>query len=266
MDKIAELLAEAHVAFLRWLTKQGTKVIAVFDRSRLRIIELLTKYADNDGIVKRGRLLSLIREVEVLAKSTRVTGLTAIVDVTGKAVQSALDIAEGVFKKAASFTRKSAVLSGIKGGTSPVNIADYLAKRTGPDGLTLTNRVWTFASEQEDAIKRLLRGGITRGDTITKMIRDIKAVYDGDEWKIRRLVVTESNSAYRRALGYAAEQSSQVAALRLHRGIADRPEHRCSQLEKIDKHGLGAGIFLPSDNEIYSPHPNCTSFLTFVLK
>lgn len=272
-QRLSELLAKAHAAYLRLTVKQDKYVISELDRTRLQIIELITEYAKNDTIAK-GRLNPLLRDIEQVERAIRDIGLSSLIDVQAESIGVAFDNTSTALQSTLALSSEfvllgriaeSTVLSGFDRKPTAKNIATYLAERTGPDGLKLSDRVWTVAGDQRDAINRVLRNGIIRGDTTSRMIRDVKAAYDNETWKVRRLVLTESNNAYRTALGYVAERNKFVKAIRIHRGLADRPEHRCSALENADKHGLGAGVYLPSDTEIYGPHPNCTSYLSYVL-
>ena len=143
------------------------------------------------------------------------------------------------------------------------DVFEYVVRRFGEDGLVLSDRIWNLSGNMRDELSKVLRADIIRGESVNTMIANIRRVHDNETWKIRRLVVTEGNTAYRTATVYNADRSDVVKVLRIHRGKANRPEHRCTQLELADKHGIGSGLYYPSDFEIYNPHINCTGFLTY---
>lgn len=270
---IADKFRDLHQRFTKNNKRRQDFVSAEISKTRLSVVDIITSYAKNDEKISRSRLNSLLRDLDSVEKDIREATNSSLLKVMGESVDEAF---KGTFSIAktvkaianiAAATKdiaKTAVLSAIR-GKSPTskNIAEYLAKRTGPDGLILSDRVWNLAGDHRDAIGKVLRRGILRGDSIARMTRDITEVYEIEDWKARRLVVTETNTAFRTAIGYAAEQLDNVKGLRLHPGY--KHSKACVALANEDRHGLGVGIFLPSDTDIYNPHPHCTSYLTFVL-
>ena len=100
------------------------------------------------------------------------------------------------------------------------------------------------------------------------MIPKLRQVHDNETWKIRRLAQTEGSTAYRTATAYNAQRSEVVEWVRLNdRGGGHRNHHlhRCYKLAKEDRYGQGAGVFKPTDSEIYLPHPNCRAHISYVL-
>ena len=125
-----------------------------------------------------------------------------------------------------------------------------------------------MSGDIRDEMSKTLRAGIIRGESVSALIKRIRAVHDNESWKIRRLVVTEGNTTYRTATAYNAQRSDVVEGIK----INDRPghnnhtKHRCYILSHEDKYGMGLGVYKSTDSEIFSPHPNCTSYITYVLK
>ena len=119
-----------------------------------------------------------------------------------------------------------------------------------------------------DAIATQLRSDIIRGRTIDEMVRNIRKIYNNETWMIRRLVITETNTAYRKATAESIERSEVADWLRIvdNRGRHKyHKSHRCYELAEEDRYGMGT-CSKPTDKEIFSPHPQCTSFLAPVIK
>lgn len=267
------LLADLHDDYLDVSAGMSDRVAADIAKTRLQVVELLEEYANKDDKISRARVNTLLRDLEAIEREIRSTAESSLLGAMEDSADIAYSDAFTAFQKTLGLSvefamtakvAESVVLAGLNGQTpKPRNIAEYLAKRTGPDGLTLSDRVWQFAGDQRAEIGNVLRRGIIRGDTTAKMVREIKDVYDTESWKARRLAITESNTAYRTAIGYTAEQSKFVSALRLIPGI--KRSEKCVSKAAENRHGLGVGIFLPSDTDIYNVHPHCTSYLQYIL-
>lgn len=271
--KLNELLADLHNDYLNTSTSMSNKVAREVAKTRLQVVEVLEEYANKDDKISRARMNTLLREMEAIERDIRSVTESAVLDAMVDSEGIGFDDAFKAFQKSLGLSAdfvltakvaQSVVLRGMEGkAPTPRNLAEYLAQRTGSDGLTLSNRIWQFAGDQRAEIGNVLRRGIIRGDTTAKMVRDIKGVYDTESWKARRLALTESNTAYRTAIGYTAEQSKFVSALRLVPGI--HHSEKCVSVAGQDRHGLGTGIFLPTDTDIYNIHPNCTAYTQFIL-
>jgi hypothetical protein len=271
--KLNEALAKLHADYLDLTVKQQAYVVGEVGKTRLQVIDLLEEYANKNDIVNKARLNTLLRDLEHVEKSIRTTAESSLITVMDEGAEAALTgtteaiqftLSESVAFILTAQVAESVVLRGLTGKQPTTrNLATYLAEKTGPDGLKLSDRVWQFAGDQRAEMGNVLRRGIIRGDTTASMVRDIKGVYATEDWKARRLALTESNTAYRTAIGYVAEQSKFVTALRLIPGARHSP--KCVAKAAEDRHGLGVGIFLPSDTDIYSIHPNCTAYTQFIL-
>jgi hypothetical protein len=260
--KLAELLERSSRQFERLNQRQQTFAIREIERTRLELNDLITDYAKKDNTISRARLNSLLRDLDEIERSVRRNGMNALDD---------------VIRESAAFGTQAgeAALMGTLGNTAALGVAfnrmnaevfRYVNTRFSEDGLVLSDRVWQLAGDQRDKLNTVLRSGIIRGESVNTLTAQIRKVYDNETWKIKRLVRTEGNVAYRVGTGYRAQRSDSVAGLRIHKGRADRPEHRCTQLSVVDEYGLGVGVYPPSNTEIYNPHVNCTSYLTYVLR
>lgn len=249
LDRVMAKIADDYGKLNR---KQQVFAVKELGRIRGEIAELLTDYEGDDGTVKKQRLTRLLRDLETIEASVRKNGVATL--------QQIIDESSAYTTQAISSALGVAVVDRVN-----ADVVKYVINRFGDDGLVLSDRVWNVAGDLRDELSKTLRAGIIRGESVGSLVKRVRQVHDNETWKINRLVITEGNVAYRVATAYNAQRSEVVRGLRIHRGKADRPEHRCTQLELADKHGLGAGIYLPTDSEIFSPHVNCTSFITYEL-
>lgn len=251
LDKLLESLSDKYI---KLNAKQQRFAIAEINRVRAELVEKLAEYANDDGIIKRQRLNALLRELETIEKAVRKNGMNALESIIKESASALTDgIAASIIADGISFDKVNA------------NVFRYVVNRFGEDGLVLSDRVWQLAGDQREELSKTIRSGVIRGEAVTTMIAAVRKVYENETWKIKRLVVTEGNTAFRTAAAYSAQQSKAVKAVQVHRGKADRPNHRCTILEKADSYGMGPGIYPATASEIYNPHPNCTGFLTYVL-
>ncbi|NRG30701.1 hypothetical protein [Niallia circulans] len=221
---------------------------------RAELVEKLAEYANDDGIIKRQRLNALLRELETIEKAVRTNGMNALESIIK---ESSSALTEGI--------AASIIANGLAFDKINANVFRYTVNRIGEDGLVLSDRVWQFAGDQREELSKAIRSGVIKGESVTTIIAAVRKVYANETWKIKRLVATEGNTAFRTAAAYSAQQSKVVKAMRVHHGKADRPNHRCTILEKADSYGMGPGIYPATASEIYMMHPNCTGFLTYVL-
>ena len=260
-EKLDAILEKLAVKYRKLNAKQQAFAIKEIDRVRGDIADLLADFADKDGIIQRRRLNRLLRELDEIESLIRQYGMTAMDEIIRESATFATtNINAGV----ASVIGVKAVA---KAEFERINkdVFEYVVRRFGDDGLVLSDRVWDLSGSMRDEISTTLRADILKGEAISTMIANIRKVQDNDTWKINRLVVTEGNTAYRTATAMNASRSDVVKAVKMHRGRANRPKHRCTQLSIMDRYGMGVGIFKPTDSEIYNPHPNCTGYLTYVI-
>lgn len=232
-------------------------------RVRADIAELLSEFVGSDGTVKRQRLSRLLRELDGVEKSLRENGTVALT----KSIEDSADYAiTGMNAGAQSLIGKPLVSGGIERLNKQT--VDYVIRRFGDDGLVLSDRIWGTSGEIRDSISSVIRSGIIRGDNVGSMVRDVRKAYDAETWKIKRLVVTEGNTAYRVASANSVRDSDVADYVKINENghrHGNHTNHRCYKLAKIDKYGEGNGIYKPTDTEIYMPHPQCSSYITPVI-
>lgn len=261
--KLDAIFARLSTQYGKLNEKQQAFAIREIGRVRGELADLLADYAGSDGIIKRTRINRLMRDLDDIEAQIRKYGTVALdeiirdsADWTTTKINGALNTTIGAAVTATTFDRINR------------DVFRYVTNRFSDDGLVLSDRVWSTAVDIREEISGVLRSGIIRGEGVSTMIPKIRKVHDNETWKIRRLVQTEGSTAYRTATAYNAERSRVTQWVKLN----DRPgrhknheAHRCYELAHTDKYGQGDGIYKPTDSEIYSPHPMCTSFITYVL-
>lgn len=234
--------------------KQIAYAIKEVGRVRADIAELLTEFAADDGTIKRQRLSRLLRELDGVEKALRENGMVAMTQVVTQSAEFAI-------------AGSPIIVAGVERLNK--RTVDYVIRRFGDDGLVLSDRIWGTSGEIRDSIATVLRTGIIRGDAVGTMVRDIRKVYANETWKIKRLVVTEGNTAYRVASANSVRDSKVADYVRINENGSrhgNHTNHKCYKLAQEDRYGEGKGVFKPTDSEIYLPHPNCSSYITAVLK
>jgi hypothetical protein len=260
-ERLDGLLERAAANHRKLTDKQTAFAIREIDRTRLELNDLLADYAKKDSTIATKRLNSLLRDLETLEQSIRHNGMDAMEDVIRESGMFAME--NGNKALIATLGEQAAV--GVAFNRLNGDVFKYVASRFGEDGLVLSDRIWQLAGDQRDALNSVLRSAIIRGESVTSTIARVREVYANETWKIKRLVVTETNVAYRTGASYLAQNSDVVKGLRIHRGKANRPNHRCTQLELANDYGLGRGVYPPNNTEILNPHVSCTSYTTYEL-
>lgn len=244
--------------------KQITFVIREIGRIRAELADLLADFADADGTIKRQRLMRLLRELETIEAAMRRYGEESLNSVIEESASFAINQANDAMKALIGVPLVGTGIAAINR-----NVVEYVATRFGDDGLVLSDRIWTMSGEIRDAIASQLRADIIKGEAVSTMIRNIRRIYENETWMIRRLVVTEANTAYRTANAMSIERSEVADWVRIVDNGSRHPRHsrhRCYHLAREDRYGRGQGVFKPTDAEIYSPHPQCSAYIVPVLK
>jgi hypothetical protein len=259
--RLAQLLEQSARQYDKLNIAQQAFAVREIGRTRLELTDLLTDYAKKDNTISRARLNSLLRDLDGIEASIRKNGMDAMSTVIRDSAAFGTQAGERALMGALG---NSAAL-GVQFNRMNAESVRYVATRFSADGLVLSDRVWQIAGDQRDALNTVIRSGIIRGESVNTLTAQVRAVYDNETWKIRRLVRTEGNVAYRTGTAYRAQRSDNVKGLRIHKGLADRPEHECTILAEADDYGLGVGVYPADNTDILSPHPNCTSYTTYEL-
>jgi hypothetical protein len=259
-EKLDAALKKLAIDYQPLNTKQQAFAIKEIGRVRGDLGDILADYAGKDGIIKRQRASRLLREldeVETLIRQYGTTAMDTIIKDSAKYATTGINAGLATIGATVAIAAQMERLNR--------DVFEYAVKRFGEDGLVLSDRIWRLSGDMRDDLSKVLRADIIRGESVSTMIANVRRVHENETWKIRRLVVTEGNTAHRAATAMNASRSDVVTAIRVHRGAANRPEHRCTQLENTDRYGMGAGLFKTSDSDIYMMHVNCTGYLTYEL-
>jgi len=263
-NELAEKMKELAEQFAKLTDKQVANVIKEIGRFRGDIADLLSEFADNDGTINKSKLMRLLRELETIEKSMRQYGNDSILQTIDESIDFTLDQNNAIFLALLGLPLLASGKSAIKKA-----VRNYVITRIGDDGLQLSDRIWNVSGEIRDAIASQLRADIIRGESVSTMVRNIRKIYDNQTWMIQRLVVTENNTAHRMTTALSIDRSEIADWVRIRDNGSRHPrhtQHRCYILAHEDRYGQGQGVFKPTDEEIYSPHPNCSSYLVPVLK
>lgn len=255
LDEVFERLKKDYGALNK---KQQAYAIREIGRIRGDISDMLADYAGKDGVIKRNRLKRIMRDLDDIEEGM-------------------LGYGEKVFDKIASDTSdwtsgKITGVAGISISASQIErvnkyVVKYITKRFGEDGLILSDRIWGISGDVRDDISKVIRSNVIKGEGIQSMIPQIRKAYDAQTWQIERLARTEGVTAHRAATAYNAQDSDVVKYVQFHDGGPDEhhDKHKCLELAQRDPYGKGAGVYKPDDTEIWMPHPNCTSYISYVL-
>lgn len=248
-----ESLNKQHIIFM----------LREIDRIRNELTDRLLEYADSEGTVKKNRIQQILRELDEIEEMLQETTLEGIQKVISESAQAAVEGNTAALAQSLG----NAAIEGIAFDSISQDVLVYLSTSFSPDGLVLSDRIWQLTGEQRDALNSVIRSGILQGVGVTNMVAQVRRIFETDTWKIRRLVITEGNTAYRVATSFAARRSDIPMMLKIvdHPGHENHQSHRCYILARQDRYGKGAGVYKPTDTEIFNPHPNCTATLRYVI-
>ena len=241
--------------------EQQKQIVRTFERSMADVYELLAAYEEPDGTIKRTRISKLLRELDEVERRMRDDGISAfkrvIVEETSEWAAAKVAAIAGVALTAAYLARVR------------TRVERDVFRRPEKDGLWLSDRIWAVAGNVRDELAKTIRESVIRGESVSNIISKIRRVYEMETWKIERLARTEGSTAFRSATLENARQSKHVKWVRFHEGTCGRPDHHrhnCYHLAREDRHDQGTGIFKTTDTDILMPHPNCTSWISYVIE
>lgn len=260
--KLNRLISKSASQYDAFTDKQTLFAIKELRRTENSLIAKLADATGDDGIVKRERMNSLLSDVRNMRREIT-ADLTGAMDLTLQ--QSAGKAFEDLGMAFEGAKLGSLASMGVEYNRLNEFVFKYTAQRFGDDGLVLSDRIWNLSGSMTADLNDTVRTAIIQGQGLNSAVAAVRKVYDAGTSSIRRLVVTESNNAYRAAFLHTAQESRLVNWVRIHKGEADRPNHKCSIYAMEDNYGEGAGIFKASDTKIAHPHPNCTSWLEYIV-
>jgi len=244
--------------------RQQDFAIREIGRTRGELSDLLADYAASDGTIKRNRINRIMRDLDAIEAQIKRNGTVALDEIIAESATWTTRKING----AVTTVIGSPVIAASSFDRVNRDALRYVTTRFAEDKLVLRDRVWNLAGDLRNELSGVLRSSILKGEGVSEMIPKIRRVHANETWKIKRLVTTEGTTAYRAAAAYNAARSDVVEWVKLNDNPgrhANHGAHKCYELARADKYKQGAGIYLPTDSEIYSPHPQCTSYITYVL-
>lgn len=236
-------------------------VISNVDEVRREILDLLLRYANEDGTISDARIRQILAELGVSEASFERKMADSLDDIVDRTSDRAINVATAAL---------GALL--VAGALNIPNIKrrareDVLERRF-TDGMSFSDRIWRMSGSLMDNVRTVVRSGVLRGDSVTTLTRRLAQTFRENEYHVRRIILTEGYNVFRRTLGIVAGDSGVVQAVKIidHRGRHPYHEtHECYRLAEQDMYGWGKGVYRVEDDFIYYPHPQCTSYLRFVL-
>lgn len=259
-QQLDAVMAQLSTDYKRLNKSQQAQAIKTIHSVRLDINDLLNDYSGKDGVIKRTRLTQLLREFDTIEKMIRANGTAVMSEIITTTSDTTVKGINAGFLSVLGMTAVS------KSSISLLNenVFEAVIKRYEKDGLILSDRIWRLAGTERDRLTTVIRSGIIQGKSVSELVADVRRVQDAGTYAIKRMVVTEGQTARRTATSHVASRSDLIRGLKLHHGWHNTKI--CVDLSKADDYDMGVGVYPPDAYEIYNPHPHCTSYLTYVLK
>lgn len=240
--------------------KQVEETVGAIMLIRLFLLDLINDY-QKDGVIKRGRLNALLRDLDHYEKEFRKQAGASFEKMINDTVKWTTS------KLAETPLNVTAVDSVNK------DIVRYMLKQRGEDGLILSDRVWNLAGDMRAELAKVIRPAVLKGESVSSISQKIREVHDNEKWKIERVAITESNNTHRAATIYNGNESDIVTGYKLiDNGHRHRyhSKHMCYKLARRDAYGLGPGRYPKKISEsllaqLINPHPQCSSRLNFII-
>lgn len=285
-------LTNLYEALEETLPRNNNRVIRVADRSRLTVSDILSKYANADGKIPKGKMSAVIKEVESVEgeiyRDIRVE-LQAVLQ--GYADSTAVGIAEAILltlgvASLIEFTKLSGsiategvdlastmfnVLTGstYKGFADSTRESAFNRKGT-EDDKRLNDRLKGISKALRDEITDTLRKSIRNGEVTTEITRKVGRKFKDLSWRLKTIVETEALFVMRHGISKFAELSGVAKGLKIvdypHGDPKAHRRHECYIYNNRDEHGLGEGVYPVGTKKIKNPHPRCRSTLHIILK
>ncbi|MED4172565.1 hypothetical protein P4631_08970 [Halalkalibacterium halodurans] len=217
---------------------------------RQELGDLLDDFANKDDSINQRRLGRLLSELDsLMAKQSEV-----IFD----------DTTEGMSLAAKATALFLVTHVNDKWNQYVLNVQNDLAMRKWLNDLSLWDRSRIISGRYGDEIRSIIRQGVYQGVSTSRIRRQVREIYEGTESNLDRLVVSEIQNTYRLQFGHTNKQNGQIwIQFNEHFPASkNRRNHECYEYAREDPYGKGPGIFKVDDEKIYSPHPQCTSYLS----
>lgn len=268
MTKQTELdlaLDALNVELQKHIAKNGRKSERIFKQLSGELSQVLTAHADKDGRISRRRLNTLIKEFDHVLAKARTDLFGEITDIVKETADRSVNELNRIFYREVG---ENLIASELHNKVIDAVVKEQIERDAG-DRLNLSDRVWILTNELHAELTKVVTAGVLKNQALSELMKAVREVHDNEAWKIRRLVITESNTTHRLATGTAAAESKVVEAIKLndkHRPHRNHATHRCYTLARADDYGLGAGVYPKEKYDLIAmPHPQCSAYISYVL-
>ncbi len=256
IDAFFESLIEEYKKLNNQQSKQAIKQI---ESIKIKVFELLAKYADKDGNIPRSKNRAINRELEAMLPDFHKEVSDAIEQVINDTTSWTTDKVIEFF--AVTFG-VSLIAASAKEALNK-EVINNVYKHRWSNGTNLTDIQYWHARDLLDSIRRAVNAKSKAG--LSEALKEVEKALKANRWKTENIVKSDGVNAYRESIVENAKKSKYVEAVHITEGIHHSP--KCVALARADHYGLGEGVYPPDTSyPIDRPHPRCTSFLTYVMK
>lgn len=248
------------------IAENGRKAERILKSLNKELSYVLLQHADKDGRISRRRLSTLIKEFDNVLRNVRTDLFDQITQVVKETAAYSLEEQDAIFMREVG---QNLIAKKLHDAVIEAVVKEQI-EASADDRLQLSDRVWILTTDIHAELTKAVTASVLKNQSVSEMSAAVAAVHNNEAWKIRRLVVTEANTAHRLATGTAADLSEVVEAIKLNdsrRPHARHKTHKCYSLARADSYGLGAGVYPKDKYELLAmPHPQCSSYISYVLR
>ena len=262
LDKAIEAMQDE---LQKHIAQNGRKAERIYKKLSGELSQVIASHANKEGRIDRRRLNTLIKEFDNALKNARTDLFNEITEIIKDTAGYSLTESDRLFLREVG---QNLIASELHNKVIDAVVKAQIEEEA-DDRLLLSDRVWILTNDVHAELTKTVTASVLKNESISAMIAAVAAVHANEEWKIRRMVITEANTAHRTATGLAAKNSKVVDAIKLndsHRPHKNHASHRCYELARADDYGLGQGVY-PKDKYglIAMPHPQCSAYISYVL-
>lgn len=235
---------------------------------RLKINDLLDKYAKKDGTISPSRLRTLMEELNDIEGEIGVEFYDAmdkaIEDVSEKTANNLTSVLIAVLGVAVVFGGKD---KAPKDGEIAGILIDFIFNRESY-GTNLAEKISSVAGYLRNEFQQAIQYGIQLRENVTQISRRVREAFKRSAWRFKRIITTEIPLAFRKGLLTLGGWLGVIKAVKI---IDNRGRHRyhesheCYRLAEQDPYRMGKGVYLPKDTYILDPHPQCSAYYHYIL-
>ncbi|EBF5746768.1 hypothetical protein FHZ98_13305 [Listeria monocytogenes] len=222
------------------------------------VIDILSKYAESDGTIHRSKNAKIMRELDKLFPEFNADINETIREVIEETASWTTD---KLFKYFAVTYGVALVANSAKESIKSSIVNDAF-KYKWENGLTLHDSTFWLSRSLHDAIRISVNINSKKG--FQEAVKGVNKALEKERWRTENIIRSDGPNTYRRAIIENGKRSKYVKGWHITEGIHRSP--KCVALANADHYGMGRGNY-PEETtfSIESPHPRCTSFLTYIM-